>query len=389
MSAGCIFQCGVACLAWGICCIGTVRSESMTVDELLPLPVWKEEDATTLQTEPEALPLSGLLWPDNFNPDNILPPDPQLAGGPGEGEPSLSPAPKNRRGLGDNFLLFIPKPAAPVVQRALLPDKPLTEVTREFMEQSEVLEPDAFLLDPHTLLPETQSEDLRRLLTFHVTQSHTSAYFLMLDAHEKLSPKVDLSRLAGGRLTREHACLAAFPLGQPWRARLFVTREIAAGVEPGYLPGILEACVQDAMRASDPMDQLQRFATQLSIRLIWMERAYPKLFALEETVAAPSEAAKKPVPESPTSFVLADVSQPLIPEDNLWTRWAPLLQEHGRALLLGSCGILLVLGGFMKFARWRKRQHNRTVWMLPEVESTPRFGGAHCGSGGVWIKYGS
>ncbi|QIF04190.1 hypothetical protein [Roseimicrobium sp. ORNL1] len=360
----------------------------MSVDDALPLPAWSPEDTAAQQGLLETPPLSGLLWPDNFDPDKLQPPEPQVAGTPGAGEPSVSPAPKNQRGLGDNFLLFIPKPAAPAAQHALPPDKPLTEVTREFMEQSELLEPDAFLLDPLTLLPETQSEDLRRLLTFHVTQSHTSAYFLMLDAHEKLSPNVDLSRLAAGRLTREHACLAAFPLGQPWRARLFVTREIASGVEPGYLPGILEACVQDAMRASDPMDQLQRFATQLSIRLIWMERAYPKLFSAEETIAA-SESAKETTPESLTSFVLADVSQPLVPEGDLWTRWTLLTQTHGRTMLLGFCGFLLVLAGLIRFVRWRKRQHGRTVWMLPEVESTPRFGGAHCGSGGVWIKYGA
>lgn len=389
MSRCYIFQyASCACLAWATLCLGAVRSESMSVDDFLPLPAWNEEDTAALRARPETPPLSGLLWPDNFDPDKIHPPDPQVTGTPGAGEPSVSPAPKNRRGLGDNFLLFIPKPSAPTVQRELPPDKPLTEVTREFMEQSELLEPDAFLLDPLTLLPETQSEDLRRLLTFHVTQSHTSAYFLMLDAHEKLSPNVDLSRLAGGRLTREHACLAAFPLGQPWRARLFVTREIASGVEPGYLPGILEACVQEAMRASDPMDQLQRFAAQLSIRLIWMERAYPKLFSAEETVAA-SENTKQATPESLTSFVLADVSQPLVPEGDLWARWTLLMQKHGRAMLLGFFGFLLVLAGLVRFARWRKRQHSRTVWMLPEVESTPRFGGAHCGSGGVWIKYGS
>lgn len=377
-----------ACLAWTALCIGTAHSEGMTVDELLPLPAWSEEDASAQQILLETPPLSGLLWPDNFDPDKIRPPEPQVVGTPGAGEPSVSPAPKNQRGLGDNFLLFIPKPAAAAPRHTLPPDKPLTEVTREFMEQSELLEPDAFLLDPLTLLPETHSEDLRRLLTFHVTQSHTSAYFLMLDAHEKLSPNVDLSHLAGGRLTREHACLAAFPLGQPWRARLFVTREIAAGVEPGYLPGILEACVQDAMRASDPMDQLQRFATQLSIRLIWMERAYPRLFSAEEAVAA-SEDELKSTPESLTSFVLADVSQPLVPEGALWARWTLLTQKHGHTMLLGGIGFLIVLVGLIRFVRWRKRQHSRTVWMLPEVESTPRFGGAHCGSGGVWIKYGA
>ncbi len=374
-----------ACTALLAVSLGAVCGEETTVDELLPLPAWNDEDMSTTEAQADIPPLGGLLWPDNFNADNILPPVPHLATTPGEGEPGLSPGPKNRRGLGDNFLLFIPKSPATQVQRALPPDKPLTEVTRGFMEQSELLEPDAFLLDPHMLLPETQSEDLRRLLTYHVSQSQTSAYFLMLDAHEKLSSKVDLSRLAGGRLTKEHACLAAFPLGQPWRARLFVTREIAAAVEPGYLPGILEACVQDSMRATDPVEQLQRFATQLSIRLIWMERAYPKLFTVEE---APALTVKK-APESPTALVLADVSQPLVPEEDAWLIWTRITQEHGRAMLLGFSGLLLAAAGVLRLMRWRKRQRSRSMWLLPEVETVPRYGGAHCGSGGVWIKYGA
>ena len=66
----------------------------------------------------------------------------------------------------------------------------------------------------------------------------------------------------------------------------------AGQIPSEYLRGILQACVQDAMRASDPIEQLQRFATQLSIRLIWMDRAYPGIFVQPESVPE----AQPPVP---------------------------------------------------------------------------------------------
>lgn len=365
-------------------------------NETLPLPKWTEEDVATLEEAPAALPLGGTLWPDGFDPDNILPPAPQMADSPDEPGPAR---PRTARGIGDNFLLFIPKPPQ-VVARALPADRPLTEVTRQFMEQSELIEPDAFLLDPHHLLAETQAEDLRRLLAYHVGQAQTSAYFLLLDAHEKLSSGADLSRLAGGRLTKEHACLAAFPVGQPWRARLFVTGEISANVKPGYLPGILEACVREAMKATDPTEQLMRFATQLSIRLIWMERAYPDLFATEEGGASrvPASLSMKAgssrrkssmMPESAHALVLADVSQPMEGEGEGLLSPARLWRQYGRQALLGVSALALLLACGLRWRRWRKQNRRRTVWMLPEVEAQPRFGGEHCGSGGVWMRYGS
>ena len=39
-----------------------------------------------------------------------------------------------------------------------------------------------------------------------------------------------------------------------------MTRKITDGIPTDYLRGILQACVQDSLRASDPVEQLQRFA---------------------------------------------------------------------------------------------------------------------------------
>ena len=161
-----------------------------------------------------------------------------------------------------------------------------------------------------------------------------------------------------------------------------MTREIASGVPPEYLRGILQACVQDAMQASDSVEQLQRFATQLSIRLIWMERAHPVIFTSTKENTPPVESTLPlSLPRSPKSLTLL-----FFPVETTfdYRRWEPIAIIAGAAL----AGLLLVIVLFRWFLRWRRRRMRNSVWLLPEVEVKQRFGGPHCGQGGVWIRYG-
>lgn len=356
------------------------------VDEILPLPTWSPQDLSALQQQPDAFSLGGLLWPDGFHPDDILPPDPAVQRSPGsllaDGEQGALPRDAASSNPSERFLLFIPKPQRPAASESpppkTTPPHDLVVVSADFLRQCEALESDAWLLDPHALLPETQSEDLRRLLTYHAGEAHTFAHFLLLDANEQLPPNADLSRLAEKRLAQGHNCLAAFPLGEPWRARLFMTREIVTAVAPDYLQGILTACIQDAMQASDPVEQLQRFAIQLSIRLIWLERAHPAIFA-PAVSPAPVPAAADATLTDVTHRVEAAVPDPAHAIN--WRRWATIG---------GSCvaGVLLLLGMLMGLRRWLRRRDRNSVWILPETECKPRLGAPHCGHGGAWIRYG-
>ena len=280
----------------------------------------------------------------------------------------------------EGFLLFIPKPRAVPGKPspAATPPQELVDVGPEFLQQCEDMEPDACLLDPHALLAETDSEDLRRLLSYHAGEASTFANFLLLNPDEQLPASADLSRFARGRLVQDHACLTVYPLAEPWRARIFMTREITDGVPTEYLRGILQACVQDAMQATDPVEQLQRFATQLSIRLIWMERAHAHLFT-DATEIAPAEEKPSPLLSEITHAPVVVSAAPAIP-----VRWQTAATIAASAI--GGLLILFLL--FRVIRRWHGRRMRNSVWILPDVEVKPRFGAPHCGSGGAWIKFG-
>jgi hypothetical protein len=359
-----------------------------TDDPALPLPAWDPNDMIRLNQEPEAIPLGGLLWPDGFNPDSLLPPETSPARMPpdtllGDGSTGLLSS-KPREG----FLLFIPKPRpvasgkpAPIVT----PPQQLVDVSHDFIQRCESAEPEAPLLDPHTLLTETESEDLRRLLTYHAGESGTFAHFLLLDSDEQLPATADVTRMAGGKLAQDHACLTVYPIAEPWRARIFMTREITERVPTDYLRGILQACVQDAMQASDPVQQLQRFATQLSIRLIWMERAYPDIFVtLDQPVVADLSATPAPTPPPTLAEVTAAPTPVSTGVHPLFPHWRQITVVAGSAL----AGLLVLFLTFRIVRRWRRRRMRNSVWILPEVEVKPRFDAPHCGQGGVWIRYG-
>ena len=84
------------------------------MDEILPLPVWSPQDLSALQEQPDAFSLGGLLWPDGFRPEDILPQDPTLPRSPNSmlADDGQGPLPHDAGSSSpsERFLLFIPKP---------------------------------------------------------------------------------------------------------------------------------------------------------------------------------------------------------------------------------------------------------------------------------------
>jgi hypothetical protein len=212
------------------------------------------------------------------------------------------------------------------------------------------------------------------------------ARFLLLDADQQLPAGADLSRIASGELVRGSVCLVVYPLGAPQRARLFLTRNVTQEVPPAYLESLAAACRRDAAETPDAVEQLQRFATQLSIRLFWLERAYP--LVKPESVLTALPAFKKLDPPSVQS--LSEVTVPGTPP----ARDRPTLDVFGRQWLpyvgLGLAGLLAVATVSLLLVRWRRRRHSQSVWLLSDDDfrHPARFGGPHCGGCGAFVKYG-
>jgi hypothetical protein len=242
------------------------------------------------------------------------------------------------------------------------------------------------VIDPQGILDEAQTEDLNRLLAFHSETASVEARFLLLDAGQQLPSGTDLSRLASGALARGSACLVVYPLAAPGRARIFLTRNVTQAVDPAYLESLAAACRRDAAEARDTVEQLQRFATQLSIHLFWLERAYPTV--KPEPVAAvltpPHATAQVAVPAlSEIAASLPPPSWKRIPVDAVPREWRSWIGAGLASLLL----IALVL---IMLVRWNRRRRSQTVWLLPDYDHRRpvRFGGPHCGGCGASVKYG-
>ena len=341
-------------------------------DTGLPLPKWIIIEGR--QVEAGTLPaLGGGLWPDDFNPDEII--HPPMASSLAEGSIAAS------TGEQDLWLRFLPRSlfGSRRVAEPALAEQPLTELSDEAWLACEKAGGTTRLLDPQGLLSETQSEDLSRLLSFHSEQAGVTAWILLIDARQKLPQDADLSKLASGELARGSACLAVYPVGAPERARLFFTRSVTEAPTTAYLESLLNGCIREAGLSPDPVEQLQRFATQLSIRLFWLERAYPVL--------------KPKAKESPQVIEVAEPMKEVTSTESIATapsKFFSLWQTVKNYLPIAAALIVLLVVLVLALLRWRKRRQRLSVFLLPDFDPQheTRYGGQHCGGCGTSINFG-
>ena len=234
------------------------------------------------------------------------------------------------------------------------------------------------MIDPDNHVSETQKEDLLRFLQFHARDARINAYVMVTDRDQKIPANAEISNIASGALSSSDSCLAVYPLGEPSRARLFLSASIHKAAAPEYLKSVVEDCAKDAALVTDPLEQLHRFTVRLSIRLFWLE----KLITSSQqalTLAQPDD-------EVPSDLIArreAALATALLEQNPAPARagiqwWSVIL------------GILVSLaGGALTYAALRHRRVRllNYVWMLPEIEVPPRLGGAFSGGGGAWIQY--
>lgn len=347
---------------------------SLRASDDLPLPAWSEDEIRA-QLNGNAPLLGGALLPEGMIPEDAMPP--VLLRPPSLSDPAQTPASPP----GD-VSLFLPdallgarkngenEPQQPT------PASALRDLDGEFFEACVEAPMDTRLLDPSSLVSETQREDITRFLEFHARDAKIDAYVLVIDRDQQLAEGVDLSRVASGALVGKKACLAVYPLGEPWRVRLFMSSEVHDAVAPGYLAGLLEDCSRDAMQAADSLEQLHRFTVRLSIRLFWLEKVLPK----EKPVSA------KPQAQKPAANPLPEI----LPAERAVTAITarrPWYQFMHPAWWIALTGLLVAAPGFMMW-RARRRQFLRThVWRLPEREVPPRLGGTFSGGAGVSVQF--
>lgn len=362
---------GLAAIFLALAGAASSQSEPDKPDAVLPLPKWIiiEGHPVEAGTVPE---LGGGLWPDDFKAEDIIHSSSSMAAN--EGGP---PLPSEE----ELWMRFLPRSlfGARLLTQPAPAEQPQTELSDEAWHACEKASGASHLLDPQGLLSETQSEDLSRLLAFHSEQAGVTAWILLIDARQKLPHDADLTKLASGAVAKGASCLAVYPLGAPERTRLFFTSSVTQAPTPSYLDTLINGCVREAGLSSDPVEQLQRFATQLSIRLFWLERAYPVL---------------KPKPKETPSII--EVSEPMkeitsiesvvrVPSKFVGIWQGAKYHLAGAAALVAILALLVIA-----VIRWRKRRQRLTVFRLPDFDSNheTRYGGPHCGGCGSSIHFG-
>jgi hypothetical protein len=345
----------------------------------LPLPQWSRPGETV---DPDFPPrLGGGLWPDDFNADEIIHP---AIVSPSDQEMAQSAVSEQ-----DSWLRFLPRGLFSGKRADAPPaEPPPVEISSEVWRACENAPGSTRLVDPQGLMTEAQTEDLSRLLAFHAERAAVTACVLLIDRFQKLPADADLAKLASGEFARGSSCIVVYPLGAPARARLLLTQSVSQAADPAYFQTIASACIRDALETPDPVEQLQRYATQLSIRLFWLERAYPVLKPklIEPSAPVAQEPLAIEEPQEPLSEVASVNSPVAAPAENIPPSWERMKFE----MLTALGGFVLFVLGIIMLLRWRKRVARRTIWILPDYDhhQPVRFGGQHCGGSGASLHYG-
>lgn len=342
-------------------------------DAALPLPRWTEQEIRAFREQFNGTP--GVLLPEaeSLNDDLLakpLPFGPRLEQGDGEAGGELRPRlrPEDMRLFLPDSLLGSAPQSLPAARRVPTSAAALRDVTPEFLAAGATALPNEYLIDPAVLISEVHQQDLTRFLEFHANDALVKLHVLILGPDQKLPADANLDAIGSGSLAKGTACLVVYPLGEPWRARLFLSKTVHDHVSSEFMKETAHACVVEAMQNSDVHDQLRSYAVELSTRLFWLQKALG------------------PSPERPTAgHPLAEISSDS-PALSLARPQTSLLATAGT---LGGVMILGFLSRplFRRLRQWRRLRLQNRVWLLPEVETVPRLGGAFAGGGGGMLCY--
>ena len=347
-------------------------------EHALPLPRWSEHELKTFRDSLPALNSPGVLPPSNgeaIADINELIRTPLSSGPRLDHFFSQRDSELSARLQAEDMRLFLPEsilgmPEHSQTSTAQLPTSliALRDVPQEFLAACAQCLPREYLIDPEQLVPEIQNHDLMRLLEFHARDARIKLFVLMIGHDQRLPEGVELEKIASGSLLQSDACLLVYPLGEPWRTRLFVSNSIHNQISTGFLSDTIQACLHESLQTSNVHDQLRRYTIHLSTRLFWLQKA---LGTEPSKVRGRGQTLAEFTPQIKTVAVLSSADVVAMAG---WT--------VASVLLLG----LFYLTGRRMLRRLRVHRQRR-IWMLTEPETVPRLGGAFTGGGGGMIRY--
>lgn len=350
-----------------------LQQKATEEDSALPLPRWTEQEIRAFREQLNGS--SGVLLPEaeGLNDDLLthpLPFGPRLDQGESDAGGELRPRlrPEDMRLFLPESLLGSSSQNLPAERRVPTSAAALKDVTPEFLAAGAHALPTEYLIDPAALAGEVQQQDLTRFLEFHAHDALIKLHVLILASDQKLPADANLDAMGSGSLAKGTACLLVYPLGEPWRARLFLSKTVHDHASVEFLKETARACVTEAVQSSEVHDQLRNYAVELSTRLFWLQKAL-------------GTSPERPTTGQPLAEISCDApAQPL-------AGW-----ETSPLVPVGALGGFMVLGALSRpvlrrLRQWQRLRLQNRVWLLPDVETVPRLGGAFAGGGGGMLCY--
>ena len=352
-------------LAVGLFLAGVVASHTRAEDDGdLPLPKWPPQELEEMRANPNLPPILGGLLGGIEEMGDVPAPTPLLLG---DETASLVDSPEKSQPSMD-LSRFLPPSllAGPQSHPPQIHAKVLQEVRPQFLATCEKPVNGSHLIDPNHELSEQTVEDLERFLTFHATDSQIPLTLVILGKNQKLPDNANVAAFGGGHLCEGSSAILVCSFGEPWRSRLFISETIRNGVSADTLNDLLENGIQEAMRATDPVEQLHRMLVRLSIRLFWVQR--------QLTPVARGT--------SPSQVTVFQGTPPAMAEIKS-SGESPSMTAKRRISLTHAAMILILFSTAYGYWRWRRFKMRHYEWIIPPraVPCEPRFGGTSCGAG--------
>lgn len=318
------FGCGLLLIAIG------VAQAAQDEEALEPLPKWSEEDAARVM-KGECLISDALFRLQQEEEQPAPPPD----------------------------VLELPEPGPESLDVV-----PPTEILEEDLAKYFGQKPKSYLVDPQKLMSRQEFRDRLSFLKYHASDSKVDFYVYVFDEQQIIPPEIQVDSLFakyfdGGR----PAVILFYFMGAPDRSELHLTPDLMRSVGEAERVRALQSSINQAVVKSQPVDQLDGFCVQMSIRIYWMEKAF------DSGLIAPM-----PQPEK-TDIKKQKQAARVAAATSWFKEWQlPIF------LTLAVIAVGLIMGMIRRA---------RQKFYFTEYEVAPRMMGAHAAGVGAVISYAS
>lgn len=241
-----------------------------------------------------------------------------------------------------------------------------TVVPDQHLETYFGAKPERFLTDPQGLLAPKERKERESFLSYHAEDSTIDFHLLLFGRGQAIPDGVRVEEL-GERFFGEGkpSLLALYFLGEPQRARILLSPQIADVINPAELGRVRGQAVRAAEAKTVAHEQLEEFCIQLAIGIFWIEKEAG--LGDGPVSAEPGGSDSVPPPESVGGSATID-------------RLKAWNEEWGLPAAVIGGGMLAAL-----LIRWvlLKRARHR----FPDLPAPPRLGGGHGAGIGSLIDF--